>query len=78
MLDVTKVRCYLVHFSFEKTNNLGPTQTGLYSHRSRLEALKCTILVTSNENIGADQLFSNTFADCLFSGALAHIYLSIY
>ena len=56
--------------SHEKTNNLGfgpdPTQTGLYSHRRRLEAwaeVEEILYCLCTENKGADQLCSNRTAD---------------
>ena len=68
---------------FEKTNNLGfrpgPTQTGLYSHRSRLEALNfrfkkkkdCTIHVAKTKVLICAFVFA--YADCWFSHAKAHM-----
>ena len=76
----------------EKTNNLGfrpgPTQTGLYSHRSRLETLnfgfkkKKELYYPCSENKGVISFrvtaklvcaFVFLYANCWFSNAAAHL-----
>ena len=76
----------------EKTNNLGfrtdPTQTSLYSSRSRLEVRNfgfkkksdCTMCVATTKALISFAvtaklicIFVFAFADCWFSDALAHL-----
>ena len=79
----------------EKTNNLGlrpcPTQTGLYSHRRRLEARNfvfgkkrdCTIRVVKTKALISCAVtaqlicaFVLAYAHCWFSDVAAHLILS--